>query len=153
MKNKINLLQITNLVVLFFCINFANAQNLDIDVLRNINHNRNKSLDRSDILVPLSDFEIKNKRETNYKKYIIIQNELLKSPICVYRFNTTDYAAMLMVCTHQGAELQVFGDKLQCPAHGSEFSNRGVLENGPANRDLRKFPIVIENNTLKISLK
>jgi Rieske Fe-S protein len=60
---------------------------------------------------------------------------------------------MLMVCTHQGAELQVFGDKLQCPAHGSEFSNRGVLENGPANRDLRKFPIVIENNTLKISLK
>ena len=45
MKNKINLLQITNLVVLFFCINFANAQNLDIDVLRNINHNRNKSLD------------------------------------------------------------------------------------------------------------
>ena len=45
MKNKINLLQITNLAVLFFCINFANAQNLDIDVLRNINHNRNKSLD------------------------------------------------------------------------------------------------------------
>ena len=45
MKNKINLLQITNLVVLFFCINFTNAQNLDIDVLRNINHNRNKSLD------------------------------------------------------------------------------------------------------------
>jgi membrane-associated phospholipid phosphatase len=45
MKNKINLLQITNLVVLFICINFANAQNLDIDVLRNINHNRNKSLD------------------------------------------------------------------------------------------------------------
>ena len=45
MKNKINLLQITNLVVLFFCINFTNAQNLDIDVLRNINHNRNESLD------------------------------------------------------------------------------------------------------------
>jgi Rieske Fe-S protein len=112
-----------------------------------------KEIKGSDILVPVSDFEIKNKREKNYKKYIIIQNELLKSPICVYRFNTTDYAAMLMVCTHQGAELQVFGDKLQCPAHGSEFSNRGVLENGPANRDLRKFPIVIENNTLKISLK
>jgi Rieske Fe-S protein len=60
---------------------------------------------------------------------------------------------MLMTCTHQGAQLQVFGDKLQCPAHGSEFSNRGVMENGPANTDLRKFPIVIENNTLKISLK
>lgn len=112
-----------------------------------------KEIKGSDILVPTSDFEIKKDRETTYKKYIIIQNELLKSPICVYRFNAIDYAAMLMVCTHQGAELQVFGDKLQCPAHGSEFNNRGVLENGPANRDLRKFPIVIENNLLKISLK
>ena len=112
-----------------------------------------KEIKGSDILVPVSDFEIKNKRETNYKKYIIIQNELLKSPICVYRFNTTDYTAMLMVCTHQGAELQAFGDKLQCSAHGSEFSNRGILESGPADKDLRKFPIVIENNILKISLK
>ena len=107
----------------------------------------------SDILVPISSFEIKNKKETEFKKYVIIQNEILKSPICVYRFGVTDYAAILMTCTHQGAQLQVFGDKLQCPAHGSEFSNRGVLENGPANTDLRKFPIVIENNTLKISLK
>jgi Rieske Fe-S protein len=112
-----------------------------------------KEIKGSDILVPTSDFEVKKDRETTYKKYIIIQNELLKSPICVYRFNTTDYTAMLMMCTHQGAELQVFGDKLQCPEHGSEFSNRGVLENGPADKDLRKFPIIIENNILKISLK
>ncbi|MFV5699780.1 Rieske (2Fe-2S) protein [Flavobacterium sp. ZT3R17] len=112
-----------------------------------------KEIKGSDILVPISDFEIKNKKETAYKKYIIIQNEKLKSPICIFRFDSTDYSAMLMTCTHQGAELQVFGDKLQCPAHGSEFSNRGVLENGPANTDLRKFPIMIENNTLKISLK
>jgi Rieske Fe-S protein len=103
--------------------------------------------------VQISYFIIKKKKETTYKKYIIVQNELLKSPICVYRFNATDYSAMLLVCTHQGAELQVFGDKIQCPAHGSEFSNRGVLESGPANTDLRKFPIVIENNILKISLK
>jgi Rieske Fe-S protein len=116
-------------------------------------HILSKEIKGSDILVPISDFEIKKKRETTYKKYIIIQNELLKSPICVYRFDATDYAAMLMVCTHQGAELQVFGDKLQCPAHGSEFNNRGVLENGPADKDLRKFPIIIENNILKISLK
>ncbi|WP_348797302.1 Rieske (2Fe-2S) protein [Flavobacterium adhaerens] len=112
-----------------------------------------KEIKGSDILVPISDFEIKKDRETTYKKYIIIQNELLKSPICIYRFGATDYTAILMACTHQGAELQVFGDKLQCSAHGSEFSNRGILESGPADEDLRKFPIVIENNILKISLK
>ncbi|GAW87970.1 hypothetical protein FPS14_contig00001-0044 [Flavobacterium psychrophilum] len=58
-----------------------------------------------------------------------------------------------MKCTHQGAELQAFGDKLQCAAHGSEFNNKGIVESGPASSDLKKFPIIIENNTLKISLK
>ena len=107
----------------------------------------------TDLLVPIADFEIKDNIKKEYKKYLIVQNELLKYPICVYRFGPTEYTALLMSCTHQGAELQVFGDKLQCAAHGSEFSNKGLVESGPANTDLRKFPIVIENNTLKISLK
>ncbi len=58
-----------------------------------------------------------------------------------------------MKCTHQGTELQVFGDKLQCPAHGSAFNYRGKVENGPANTSLRTFPVTIHNNELKISLK
>ncbi|MFV7236408.1 MULTISPECIES: QcrA and Rieske domain-containing protein [Flavobacterium] len=112
-----------------------------------------KEIIGSDILVPLTDFEIKNKETIEYKKYVIIQNEKLKYPICVYRFGANNYSALLMQCTHQGTELQVFGDKLQCAAHGSEFSNKGNVENGPADRNLRNFPIKIDNNTLKISLK
>lgn len=112
-----------------------------------------KEIKGSDILVPTSDFEIKNKGIIEYKKYVIIQNEKLTHPICVYRFDANNYSALFMQCTHQGAELQVFGDKLQCPAHGSEFSNKGSLENGPADRNLRNFPIIIDNGTLKISLK
>ncbi|MFV8326605.1 ubiquinol-cytochrome c reductase iron-sulfur subunit [Flavobacterium sp. ZS1P14] len=112
-----------------------------------------KEIKGSDILVPLTDFEIKNKETVTYKKYVVIQNEKLKYPICVYRFDADNYSALLMQCTHQGAELQVFGDKLQCAAHGSEFSNKGSLENGPADRNLRNFPITIDNGTLKISLK
>ena len=112
-----------------------------------------KDIDGSDILVPLTDFEIKDNGTIEYKKYIIIQNEKLKYPICVYRFGSNNYSALLMQCTHQGTELQVFGDKLQCSAHGSEFSNKGNVENGPADRNLRNFPIKIDNNTLKISLK
>jgi Rieske Fe-S protein len=112
-----------------------------------------KEISGSDILVPLTDFEIKNKETIEYRKYIIIQNENLKYPICVYRFDANDYSALLMQCTHQGAELQVFGDKLQCNAHGSEFSNKGTVESGPADTVLRKFPIIIDKNTIKISLK
>ena len=112
-----------------------------------------KPIKGSDLIVPISDFEIKNNDKTEYKKYIIVQNQTLTHPICIYRFSAAEYSALFMACTHQRAELQVFGDKLQCSAHGSEFSNRGVVENGPASMDLRKFPVVIENTILKISLK
>ena len=106
-----------------------------------------------DLLIPVSDFETKNGNETFYKKYIVVNNDLLQYPICVYRFSENEYSALWMRCTHQGTELQVFGDKLQCPAHGSEFNNRGAVQNGPADNTLRTFAVKIENNQLKISLK
>ncbi|EKT3963199.1 Rieske 2Fe-2S domain-containing protein [Flavobacterium psychrophilum] len=112
-----------------------------------------KEIKGSNILIPITDFEIKTNKKTGYKKYLIVQNEILRYPICIYRFDAKNYAALLMKCTHQGAELQAFGDKLQCAAHGSEFNNKGIVESGPASSDLKKFPIIIENNTLKISLK
>ncbi len=105
------------------------------------------------IIIPVTDFETKNGNNIYYKKYIVVQNEILQYPICVYRKSENEYAALWMRCTHQGTELQVFGDKLQCPAHGSEFDNAGSVQNGPADTKLRSFPVTIENNQLKISLK
>ena len=106
-----------------------------------------------DMLVPVSDFQTKNKGNTYFKKYIVVQNDILQYPICVYRINENEYAALWMRCTHQGTELQVFGDRLQCPAHGSEFDNKGSVQNGPADVKLRTFPVTIEKDQLKISLK
>lgn len=103
----------------------------------------------SDLLVPLSSFDSKDTK----RLYIIVQHAQLKYPICVYRFNENDYSALLMACTHQGTELQVFGERLECPAHGSEFNNKGEVENGPAEESLRTFPIKIEAKQLRISLK
>ena len=105
------------------------------------------------LIVALKDFEANSDNDKQYKKYVIVQNELLQFPICVYRFNENEYHALWMRCTHQGNELQVFGDKLQCPAHGSEFDNTGIVRNGPADRSLRTFPVTVNNKQLKISLK
>jgi Rieske Fe-S protein len=107
----------------------------------------------ADMLVPLADFEIKKGNTKKFEKLLVLQNEKLQYPICVFRFDENKYEALLMKCTHQGTELQVFGDKLQCPAHGSEFNNYGKVQNGPANTSLRTFPVTIDNNQLKISLK
>lgn len=86
------------------------------------------------------------------KKYIIVENDKLEYPICVYRISENEYKALLMRCTHQGTELQAFGDRLQCPAHGSEFTNNGSVQNGPADEPLRSFNVSILPGSIKIKL-
>lgn len=104
------------------------------------------------LIVPLSEFEIVKNETKSYYPYIIAQNPKLKYPIAIYRFNENDFSVMLMRCTHQGTELQAFGNKLQCPAHGSEFGNRGDVSNGPASESLRSFSFTLTEEHLKISL-
>lgn len=110
------------------------------------------SIDQSELVVDLADFEQVKKKQSSFRKYLIVRNDSLQSPLGIYRFSETEYTALYLRCTHQGAELQVFGDKIQCPAHGSEFSNRGVVESGPATEKLREFAVRIDNKQLKISL-
>jgi nitrite reductase/ring-hydroxylating ferredoxin subunit len=110
-------------------------------------------IDGSDLVVKTSDFiSIKNGKE-EYKKYIVVNHDKLQFPICIYRLSETEYSAIYMRCTHKGAELQVFGEKLACPAHGSEFSNTGIVLSPPAYENLRKFPVTITASALRISLK
>ncbi|TDE28312.1 MULTISPECIES: phosphatase PAP2 family protein [Flavobacterium] len=45
MKNKNTVFIKVNLIVLLFCMTFVNAQNMDINILRDINVDRNKNLD------------------------------------------------------------------------------------------------------------
>lgn len=87
-----------------------------------------------------------------YRKYIIVRHDRLEYPICLYRFSETDYSALLMRCTHQGTELQAGGDKLHCPAHGSEYDQRGKVTQGPSEQNLRTFPVVADEKRILIRL-
>jgi Rieske Fe-S protein len=111
----------------------------------------NGKMTKDGILIDVNEFALKEKDK--YRLYIVVRNEELVFPICVYRFSDIDYAALWMQCAHQGAELNVAGDYLQCPAHGSEYSNRGKVTNGPADRDLRTFPVTLNNNQIFIDLR
>lgn len=110
-------------------------------------------LNNDGLIVETDDFKIEQKGNTSYRSYIIVRNEELKFPICVYRFSEEDYSALWMQCAHQGAEVQVAGTHLQCPAHGSEYDNRGRVTNGPAETGLRTFPVTVSNNQLFIDLR
>jgi Rieske Fe-S protein len=111
------------------------------------------TFNKDGLIVSGDEFKIMQKGNTAYRSFIIVRNDSLKFPICVYRLSDTEYSALWMQCTHQGAELQASGDVLQCPAHGSEFNNRGAVRSGPANSSLRTFPVTFTNNELFIDLR
>ncbi len=106
-----------------------------------------------DLIIPLTHFSKGGADKAIYRSYVIVHHELLQYPVCVYRISAQEYCALWMKCTHQGAELTAFGDKLVCAAHGSEFNNRGEVNSAPAQIPLRRFPVTIANDHLKISLK
>ncbi|HLT50583.1 MAG TPA: Rieske (2Fe-2S) protein [Arenibacter sp.] len=84
--------------------------------------------------------------------YIVVSNPQLRFPIAVFRFSEEKYSALYLQCSHQGNELNVYGDKLVCSAHGSEFDNKGKVTKGPAADPLRSLPVQIGNNNILISL-
>jgi Rieske Fe-S protein len=111
------------------------------------------TLEKDGLSIKKDDFKIKQKGGTAFSSFIIVRNEALLFPICVYRFNDAEYSALWMKCTHQGTELQASGDVLQCSAHGSEFNNRGQVTNGPASNNLRTFPVTVNQDEIFIDLR
>ena len=110
-------------------------------------------LGKDGLTISKDEFKVKQKGGTAYSSFIIVRNDALQFPICVYRLNENEYSALWMKCTHQRAELQASGDVLQCPAHGSEFNSKGQVTNGPAGANLRTFPVTVTNNELFIDLR
>jgi Rieske Fe-S protein len=111
------------------------------------------SMAKDGLTISKDEFKIRQKDNTAYRSFIIVRNDALQYPICIYRFNDQEYSALWMKCTHQGSELQASGDFLQCPAHGSEFNNKGQVTSGPADNGLRTFPVTVNNNELFIDLR
>lgn len=107
------------------------------------------SISGDNLLIPKTDFIKKD----DYLNYLIVRNESLRFPIYLFRFSETEYTALYLQCTHQGNELNAYGDKLVCSAHGSEFNNKGEATNGPATDPLRSFPVQLDNQNIIISLK
>ena len=111
------------------------------------------TLGKDGLFVDASEFVTKQNGKTAYRSFVIVRNDALQYPVCVYRLNDNEYSALWMRCTHQGTELQASGDRLQCTAHGSEFDNKGSVKTGPADRSLRSFPVTVSNNQLFIDMR
>lgn len=111
------------------------------------------AIEGSGLSVSKSEFTYIKKEQVRMRQYIIVQSEKLEFPIYLYRFSENEFSALWMKCTHQGAELQASGEYLQCPSHGSEFNNRGILSQGPAEKNLRTFPVSVLEDRILIDLR
>jgi len=103
------------------------------------------------LLVPLQAFIAKQGK--GWLRYVVVRNESLQYPVCIYRNAADHFTALYMRCSHQGAELQVAGERLSCPAHGSEFDVSGQVQQGPADQPLRSFPVTVKEQELFIDLR
>ncbi|MEI9946063.1 MAG: Rieske (2Fe-2S) protein [Chitinophagaceae bacterium] len=113
----------------------------------------NSPIVNNQLQVPLTSFiASKGDKQVEYKRYIIARNEQLNYPLVVYRNAENDYTALLLRCSHQYNELNVNGELLSCPAHGSEFDNKGNIISGPADAPLRSFTVTTDNQNIYIQL-
>ncbi len=108
------------------------------------------TLDGEDMSVPLADLLSEDGRP---KPYVVVRSPQLKWPVALYRSGNGSYTALLMRCTHQGAQLKAGDGELTCSAHGSAFNTDGTVTEGPAKEPLRKLPVRPDGDRLLISLK
>ena len=88
-----------------------------------------------------------------FRAYVVVRHDDLAYPIGVFRHGPAEFTALWLQCSHLGAEVQINGEGLQCPAHGSEFSNRGAVTSGPADVPLRTFSVTVDKQQLFINLR
>ena len=85
------------------------------------------------------------------RKFVVVKNDKLQFPVGLY-LNNGKYTALYMQCTHQGCELHANKTSLVCPCHGSEFSTEGKVQSAPADKDLKQFKVISDNENIYIEL-
>lgn len=104
------------------------------------------------IAIKKTEFIKMEKDKTVQREYVLVKSEKYNYPICIYKTGEENYSALLMQCTHKGCELRPTGSYLICPCHGSEFNNKGVVQNPPAEENLKTFKIITDNENIYIQL-
>ncbi len=110
------------------------------------------SVENNRIIINKREFDVVSKEQVIKRSYILVKNNQLEFPICIYRFSDTDFTALYLKCTHQGCEVQPQGDFLICPCHGSEYTNQGKVTNPPAEHDLIKYNVSEANGVIIVQL-
>jgi cytochrome b6-f complex iron-sulfur subunit len=104
------------------------------------------------IIVKKSEFSYLKKEQPVQRKFVMIKTERFQLPICIYKHTDENYSALYTECTHKGCEVKPNDNFIVCPCHGSEYTNKGVVQNPPAERNLKQFKITTDNENIYVQL-
>jgi thiosulfate dehydrogenase [quinone] large subunit len=74
-------------------------------------------------------------------------------PIYVLSLGDGEFRAVSPICTHRGCTVDVQGERLVCPCHGSTYDRSGTVLRGPAERALARYAVTREGDALLIDLE
>lgn len=116
-------------------------------------HYANFSLNQNKITIPKSEFLETKGNETIKRDFVLVKTEHLNFPISIHKKSNSEYISALLMCTHQGCELNISANVYTCPCHGSEFTAEGVVTEGPADENLQLFKTKTDDENIYIYLK
>lgn len=97
------------------------------------------------VLVPVSEFA-----QTPLQ---LVRPEGWIYSIAVKKQEDNTWSAFLLKCTHQDNQLTVSGTNgYTCSLHGSSFNGQGQVTKGPAERQLRSYPVTADATNLTINI-
>jgi cytochrome b6-f complex iron-sulfur subunit len=62
-----------------------------------------------------------------------------EEPVYVLAQPGGGFAALSPICTHLGCTVEIEGERLVCPCHGSTYDREGAVLQGPAERPLARY--------------
>jgi Rieske Fe-S protein len=80
-----------------------------------------------------------------------LQPEGLEHPVYLLASGGS-FVAVSPICTHRGCTVDIHGERLVCPCHGSTYDRSGNVLKGPAQRPLTRYAVSRMADTLVIQL-
>ena len=83
---------------------------------------------------------------------LVIHPYGMTDPLFVLRIADRRYAVLSPICTHRGCTVELAGERLRCPCHGSTYDRQGAVLIGPAERALTRLAVTVDDDRLTIDL-
>ena len=76
------------------------------------------------------------------------------TPVFVLALGAQRFAALSPICTHLVCTVEIQGERLVCPCHGSTYDREGRVLRGPAEDALHRYPVLLtREEVLEIDLR